>query len=101
MKQIEVTDKAARIIKDLRAVDMEDLLLAKELVADSMSEISCLVQEGRDDIGIGVHTDGLLKAMYTLAEYNNLINVLSMEIDRDLNGYIVNANLTSVCHENM
>ena len=76
MKQIKVTDFAATIIENLRTNSWEALDIAKVSVADGMSALARLMQIGRDCPDIGDAADELLAVMFTLSEYNRLIDML-------------------------
>ena len=80
MKEIKVSADAYVAIDGLR--NGEDYGLAKELIADSMSSLAALIHLGRDEETISTWTDDLLKVLYTLGEYNSLVNALSDTSDR-------------------
>lgn len=80
MKDIKVSADAYVTIDGLR--NGEDYELAKTLIADSMSSLAALIHLGRDEEDIATWTDDLLKVMFTLSEYNNLVNELSEKFDR-------------------
>lgn len=80
MKDIKVSTDAYEAIDGLR--NRFDKELAKELIADSMSSLSALIHLGRDEETIGTWTDDLLKVMFTLGEYNKLVDALSEKSNR-------------------
>ena len=80
MEQIKVSADAYVAIGGLR--NSEDYELAKTNIADSMSTLSALIHLGRDEETISPWADDLLKVMFTLGEYNNLVNAFSETSDR-------------------
>lgn len=73
MKQIEVTDKAAALVLNLQDVGFE---LTKSDIADAQSVIAQLINIGREEESLLTLTDRLLKALFTLSEYNELVNAI-------------------------
>ena len=74
MKHVKVSAGAYVAIDNLRNSD--DYVQAKANIADSMTSLATLVHLGRDEESISEWTDDLLKVMFTLGEYNSLVNVL-------------------------
>ena len=74
MEQIKVSADAYAAIDGLR--NSEDYVLAKTNIADSMASLAALIHLGRDEDNISTWTDDLLKVLYTLGEYNSLVNAL-------------------------
>ena len=76
MKKVELTTNAAAHIESLRMVESGDYELTKDYIVNSMASISELINAGRDEEVIGVWIDDLLKVLYTLGRYNELVNEL-------------------------
>lgn len=77
MKETKVSADAHEAIDNLR--NRFDNELAKELIADSMSTLAALIYIGRDEETISPWIDDLQKVMFTLSEYNNLVNAIAKE----------------------
>lgn len=77
MKETKVSADAYEAIDNLR--NRFDNELAKELIADSMSTLAALIYIGRDEETISPWIDDLQKVMFTLSEYNNLVNAIAKE----------------------
>lgn len=77
MKETKVSADAHEAIDNLR--NRFDNELAKELIADSMSTLAALIYIGRDEETISPWIDDLQKVMFTLGEYNNLVNAIAKE----------------------
>ena len=77
MKETKVSADAHEAIDNLR--NRFDNELAKELIADSMSTLAALIYIGRDEETISPWIDDLQKVMFTLSEYNNLVNDIAKE----------------------
>lgn len=88
MKKVELTTNAAAHIESLRKVESGDYELTKDYIVNSMASISELINAGRDEEVIGVWIDDLLKVLYTLGRYNELVNELySVTDNRGGSGY--------------
>ncbi|MBO6033995.1 MAG: hypothetical protein J6Q22_21585 [Prevotella sp.] len=76
MKKVELSLNAAAHIKSLRMAESGEYKLTKDNIVNSMASISELINAGRDKEVIGVWIDDLLKVLYTLGQYNELVNEL-------------------------
>lgn len=76
MKKVELTQNAAAHIESLRMIESGEYELTKDNIVNSMASVSELINAGRDEEVIGVWIDDLLKVLYTLGQYNELINEL-------------------------
>lgn len=81
MKQIEVSNDAQKRISRLRDGSEEYGMIVSN-IALSQARLAQLVNLGRDDDSIEPWTDDLLKVMYTLAEYTDLVQACTRS-DRD------------------
>ena len=81
MKQVILTDNAAKTIENLRSNNAEACLMYKCELADSFATLANLIQIGRDEPELNQHADGLLSVMQRLAEYNTLLNQIAEERD--------------------
>ena len=74
MKKVEVSNDAMDRISSLR--NGSDMEMIKADIADSLSTLAELINAGRDEEVINTWVDDLLKVMYVLGEYNDLVNAL-------------------------
>lgn len=82
MKKVNLTDAAASMIDSLRSFDTKEI--KKSNVADSLSSLSLLIASGRDCEEIASFTNDLLRVMETLADYNEWIDCLYADSDKQL-----------------
>lgn len=88
MKKVELTTNAAAHIESLRMAESGEYELTKDNIVNSMASVSELINAGRDEEVIGVWIDDLLKVLYTLGQYNELVNELySVTDNRGGSGY--------------
>lgn len=88
MKKVELTLNAAAHIESLRMAGSDEYELTKDYIVNSMASVSELINAGRDEEVIGVWIDDLLKVLYTLGQYNELVNELySVTDNRGGSGY--------------
>lgn len=79
MRRVLVNNTAASCLHELR--EIEDYLLAKNEVANSMEFLSNLIHYSRDGEPLDAHIDELLYVLHTLAEYNSLLTCLNKPND--------------------
>ena len=82
MKQIKLSKDALERISRLRDGSEEYGMIVGN-IALSQGRLAQLVELGRDDDSIEPWTDDLLKVMYTLSEYTDLVLALYDTSDRD------------------
>lgn len=77
MKQIQVSDHFAKTFSELSL----DMSVEKQMVADTLSSLTEMIHLGRDDDSICPWTDTLLRAMFTVSQYNDLLNDIVQTTD--------------------
>lgn len=74
MKNLSVTNKAFDYVECLRKDDEHEIAVTD--IANSMTILANLIQQGRDEEVIGVWQDDLLKVMATIGSYNELLSTI-------------------------
>ena len=92
MKNVEMSQVAAKHIESLRNPVSGEYELTKDNIVNSMASISDLINAGRDEEVISVWIDELLKVLYTLGEYNELVNELYFNTDNEHGKYTFHEN---------
>ena len=92
MNKVEVSNDALDRISSLRnGSDMERI---KSDIADSLSTLAEMINAGRDEEVINVWADELLKVMYVLGEYNDLVNALCYPPDYRSGVYMFSSSIS-------
>ena len=91
MRNVLMTEAACQYIEGLQAG--EDYELTKEMIADSFTSLIELIEHGRDNEDISGHTDNILKVMYALGRFNNVINALHGTSDREFGRFELKTNV--------
>lgn len=87
MKNVMLTNRAAVLVNELQDTAFE---MSKCNISDAQSSIARLIELGRDEETISPWTDDLLKVLYTLSEYNELINAIREPSDNCTGHYSFN-----------
>jgi len=87
MKNVMLTNRAAVLVNELQDTGFE---MSKCNISDAQSSIARLIEQGRDEETISPWTDDLLKVLYTLSEYNELINAIREPSDNCTGHYSFN-----------
>lgn len=92
MNKVEVSNDALDRISSLR--NGSDMEMIKSDIADSLSTLAEMINAGRDEEVINVWADELLKVMYVLGEYNDLVNALCYPPDYRSGVYMFSSSIS-------